>query len=87
MLAFLLPEIVIKMAYMMIEEFLLSGIVSSTYCRKGQVVAEQANSRGELSYSTINRSIVNGEGVHWEKGEGGSQNKTISSLIYVCDAL
>ena len=40
MLAFLLPEIVIKMAYMMIEEVFLSGIVSSTYCREGQVVAE-----------------------------------------------
>ena len=40
MLASLLPEIVIEMAYMMIEEFLLSGIVSSKYCREGQVVAE-----------------------------------------------
>ena len=38
------------------------------------------------SYSAINRSTVNGDGVHWEKGEGGSQNKTISSLIYVSDA-
>ena len=36
------------------------------------------------SYST--RSTVNGEGVHREKGEGGSQNKTISSLIYASDA-
>ena len=36
------------------------------------------------SYST--RSTVNGEGVLWEKGEGGSQNKTTSSLIYVSDA-
>ena len=33
------------------------------------------------SYST--RSTVNGEGVHWEKGEGGS-NKTISSLCERC---
>ena len=40
----------------------------------------------EQSYSTINRSTVNGEGVHWKKGEGGSQNKTISPLIYVSDA-
>ena len=40
MLASLLPEIVIEMAYMTIEEFLLSGIVSSKYCREGQVVAE-----------------------------------------------
>ena len=39
------------------------------------------------SYSTFNRSIVDGEGVHWEKGEGGSRNKTTSSLIYVSDAL
>ena len=36
------------------------------------------------SYST--RSIVNGEGVHWEKDEEGSQNKTTASLIYVSDA-
>ena len=36
------------------------------------------------SYSI--RSTVNGEGVHWEKGEGGCQNKTTSSLIHVSDA-
>ena len=36
------------------------------------------------SYST--RYTVNGEVVLWEKGEGGSQNKTTSSLIYVSDA-
>ena len=35
-------------------------------------------------YST--RYTVNGEGVLWEKGEGESQNKTTSSLIYVSDA-
>ena len=28
---------------------------------------------------------MNGEGVHWEEGERGSQNKT-SSIIYVSDA-
>ena len=33
------------------------------------------------SYST--RSTVNGEAVHWEKGEGGS-NKTTSSLCERC---
>ena len=33
------------------------------------------------SYST--RSTVNGEGVHWEKGEGGS-HKTTSSLCERC---
>ena len=67
MFAFLLPEIVIEVAYMTVEAFLLSGIVS-----------------GKQSYST--RSTVNGEGVLWEKGKGGSQNKTTSSLIYVSDA-
>ena len=36
------------------------------------------------SYST--RDIVNGDGALWDKGEGGSQNKTTSSLIYVSDA-
>ena len=36
-----------------------------------------------LSYLT--RSTVNGQGVHLEKGKDGSQNKTISSIIYVSD--
>ena len=40
MFAFLLPEIVVEVAYVMVEALLLSGIVSSKYCRKGQVVAE-----------------------------------------------
>ena len=31
------------------------------------------------------RSTVNSEGVYWEEGEGGSRNKTTSSLIYVSD--
>ena len=36
----LLPEIVIEVAYMTAEAFLLSGIVSCKYCRDRQVVAE-----------------------------------------------
>ena len=40
MFAFLLPEIVIEVAYMTVKEFLLSGFVNSKYCREGQVVAE-----------------------------------------------
>ena len=41
MFAFLLPEIVIKVAYKAAEAFLLSGIVSSSnYCRECQVVTE-----------------------------------------------
>ena len=32
MFAFLLPEIVIKVACMTVEAFLFSGIVSSKYC-------------------------------------------------------
>ena len=40
MFAFLLPEFVIEVAYMTVEAFLLSGIVSSKYCRERQVVAE-----------------------------------------------
>ena len=39
-----------------------------------------------LAQSYLTRSVVNGEGVHWEKGEGGSENKTTSLLIYVSDA-
>ena len=40
MFAFLLPKIVIELAYMTVEAFLLSKIVSSKYCREHQVVAE-----------------------------------------------
>ena len=40
MFAFLLPEIVIEVAYMTVEAFLHSGIVSSKYCRECQVIAE-----------------------------------------------
>ena len=40
MFAFLLPEIVSKVAYMTVEVFLFLGIVSSKYCRKRQVVVE-----------------------------------------------
>ena len=39
MLAFLLSEIVIKVAYMRVEAFLLSGIVCRKYYRERQVVA------------------------------------------------
>ena len=40
MFAFLLPGFVIEVAYMTVEAFLLSGIVSSKYCRVRQVVAK-----------------------------------------------
>ena len=40
MFAFLLPEFVIEVAYMTVEVFLLSGIVSSKYCRERLVVAK-----------------------------------------------
>ena len=40
MFAFLLRENLIEVAYMTDEAFLLSGIVSSKYCRKFQVVTE-----------------------------------------------
>ena len=40
MFAFLLPEIVIEVGYMMTEAFLLSGNVSSKYWQERQVVAE-----------------------------------------------
>ena len=55
MFAFLLPKIVIEVAYMTIEAFLLSGIVSSKHWRERQVVAEQASIRGhhELFYTIV----------------------------------
>ena len=40
MLALLLPEIVIEVAHVTAKVFLLSGIVSSKYCRECQIVAE-----------------------------------------------
>ena len=38
--AFLLPEILIEVAYMTVEAFLLPGIVGNKYCQECQVVAE-----------------------------------------------
>ena len=46
MFAILLPEIVIEVAYMTVEAFLLPGIVSRKYCRERQVVAKWADFRG-----------------------------------------
>ena len=40
MFAFLLLKNAIEVVYMTVEAFLLSGIVSSKYCRERQVVAE-----------------------------------------------
>ena len=40
MIAFLLPEIVIEVAYMTVEAFLLSEIVNSKCCQEHQVVGE-----------------------------------------------
>ena len=40
MFAFLLPEIVIGVAYVTVEAFLLSVIVSGKSCQDRQVVAE-----------------------------------------------
>ena len=40
MFAIFLQEVVDKVAHLTVEVFLLSGIVSSNYCRKRQVVAE-----------------------------------------------
>ena len=55
MFAFSLPKIVIEMVYMTVEAFLLSGIVSSKYCRERQGVAESASFRGhhELFCTTV----------------------------------
>ena len=40
MFAFLLPDVVIEVAYMTVEAFLLSKVVSGKYFRERQVVAE-----------------------------------------------
>ena len=40
MFAFLLPEIVIEVAYMTVEAFFLSGVVSIKCCRERKVVAK-----------------------------------------------
>ena len=40
MFVFLLPEIVIGVAYVTVEAFLLSRVVSGKYCQDRQVVAE-----------------------------------------------
>ena len=76
--------------------------IASEGCRFGSrgspvaSIAESANSSSNSRafeaikncsaqvYST--RSTVNRESVHWEKAEGGSQNRAVSTLIYVSDA-
>ena len=80
----------IKVAYMTAEAFcfresLVASIAESAKLSPNRRAFEAIITFSTQSYST--RSTVNGEGVHWDKGEGGSQNKTISSLIYVSDAL
>ena len=91
MFAFLLPEIANEGAYMMVEEFCSRGSSVATIAERAKSSPNRRTFEAIInfsaqSYSTINRSTANGEGVHWEKGKGGSQNRTISTLIYVSDA-
>ena len=46
MFAFLLPGCMIEEAQRTADAFLLSGVVSSKYCRQHHVIPEQANFRG-----------------------------------------
>ena len=75
MFACLLPEIVIEAAFMTVEAFLFSGssvasIAESAKSSPNRRAFEAIMNCSAQSYST--RSTVNGEGVHWEKVEGGS---------------
>ena len=83
MFKFLLPGFMIEVAYLMAEEFCSRGSSVASIAE----IAKASPSRRAFEaimncsaqvYST--RSTVNGEGVHWEKAEGGSQNRTTSSL-------
>ena len=78
--AFLLPGFVIEVAYLTAVASFAESAGSSPISRAFEAIK---NCSAKV-YST--RSIVNGEGVHWEKAEGGSQNRTTSSLTYVSDA-
>ena len=89
MFEFLLPGIVIEVAYMTVQAFCSKGssvasIAESAKLSPNRRAFEAITNFSAQWYST--RSTVNGEGAHWEKGEEGSQNKTISSLIYVSGA-
>ena len=89
MFALLLLEIVIEVAYMTAEVFCSRGssaasIADSVKLSWNRRAFEAIIIVSALLYST--RSTVNGKCVHWEKSEGGNQNKTISSQIYVSDA-
>ena len=89
MFAFLLPEIVIEVAYMTVEAFCSRGlsvasIAESTKSSPNRRASEAIMNCSAQSYST--RSTMSGECVHWEEGKGGSQHRTTWSLIYVSDA-
>ena len=89
MFAFLLPEILIGVAYMKAEASFARGssvasIAESAKSSPNRRDFETIMNCPAQSYST--RYTVNGEGVPWEKTEGGSQNRTTSSLVNVSDA-
>ena len=89
MFAFLLPEIVIEVAYMTGERVCSRGssvasIAESAKWSPNRRAFEAIINCSAQSHST--RSTVNGKGAHREKGERGSHNRTTSSLIDVSDA-
>ena len=79
MIAFVLPEVAVKVTYLTAEACLLSGLLmariaesakSSPTWRAFEVIM---NYLAQL-YST--RSSMKGDDDHWEKAEGGCHNRT-----------
>ena len=90
MFAFLLPEIVIEVAYMTAETFCSRGSSVVSIAKSAKLSSNRRAFEATINFSArsySNMSTVNGEkSVHWEKVQGDSQNKTISSPIYVSGA-
>ena len=88
MFAFLLPDIVIKVAYMTVEAFFARGSSVASIEESAKSSPNRRDFETVINcpaQSSSTRYTVNGEGVHWEKGEGSNQNRTTSSLVYVSD--
>ena len=89
MFALLLLEIGIEVAYMTAEVFCSRGSSVASIAESAKLSWNRRALEAIINFSAqlySTRSTINGKCVHWEKSEGGNQNTTISSQIYVSDA-
>ena len=86
MFAIALPEVVVKVAHLTVEAFVLSGssvarIAGSAKSSPNRRALEAIMNCSVLLYST--RSIIRDDGVFWACVEMGCHNWTQSSLVYM----